>query len=170
MTERGQTLLEVTIGLGLVLVIVTAITITNINGLNSSKFSQNQTQATKLAQEGIDLVRNIRDQDNTLCHDDNVVSQKPFSGVWDMACSGCTFVIKTSGSCAGVTATTSTWLDSNSNPETITLNNLVFKRSVTIYDVVVSPTNGQKEIKVMVSWNDPSGTHNSQLSTILSQR
>lgn len=61
--QAGQSLLEITVSVGLILVIVTGLMLSTINGLKNSQFAQNQTLATKLAQEGIEKVRSIKDQD-----------------------------------------------------------------------------------------------------------
>lgn len=59
-SQSGQALLEITIATGLTVIVVTAITITTIIGLRNSQFAQNQVQATKLAQEGIEQVKAIK--------------------------------------------------------------------------------------------------------------
>src|SRR5436190_1935218 len=60
--NRGQSLLEIVVTLGLGLIIITGISIVAINGLKNSQFSKNQAVATKLAQEGLERVRQIRSQ------------------------------------------------------------------------------------------------------------
>lgn len=169
MTEKGQTLLELVIALGLIVVIITAITLTNIGGLRGSQFSQHQSIATKLAQEAVDITRSIRDNSGTVCGPAANTTNN-FNGLWTIsACpapSGCTYVLKTaSGSCSG-SPTSQYWLSSSSNPETLFQNNLSFKRQITIFDNVAS----QKELKVTVSWVDETGTHQSNLSTFLTEQ
>ena len=59
-SHKGQSLLELVVSVGLLVVVVTALAVTMINGLRNSQFSQNQSQATKLAQEGLDGVKNVK--------------------------------------------------------------------------------------------------------------
>lgn len=56
----GQSLIEVVVALGIVIIIVTAIAISTTSGLKNAQFSKNQTQATKIAQEGLEAVKVIK--------------------------------------------------------------------------------------------------------------
>lgn len=167
----GQTLLELVVALGLIGVSITAITILNINGLQNSQFSQNQLQATKLAQEGMDLVRVIREQDYTVCAPLNNNTDL-FSKIWDPAftcpavSSGCNFnIVKAAGTCNLTLpiTTTNLWLNLTSNNEILNGFGVRFKRNVTIIDILPN----QKEVKVTVKWTDTSGTHVSNVSTVM---
>jgi hypothetical protein len=64
--QQGQTLLEVAMALGIALIIISALTIVTLEGLKNSQFSQNQTQATQLAQEGLEKVKSMRDRDYSI--------------------------------------------------------------------------------------------------------
>jgi len=59
--EKGQTLLEAMIGLGVAIVVVSAIVVAIISSLNNTQFSKNQNLANHYAQEGMEIVRKIRD-------------------------------------------------------------------------------------------------------------
>lgn len=169
MTDKGQTLIELVIALGLILIVITAITLTNIGGLRGSQFSQHQVVATKLAQEALDITRSIRDKGGTVCGPAANTTNN-FSGLWPIsACpapSGCKYVLMTTaGSCSG-SPSSQFWLSSSANPEIIFQNNLNFQRQITIFDNVAS----QKEIKVTVTWVDESGSHQSNLSSFLTEK
>ncbi len=59
---QGQTLIEVVITLGVALVIITSILVL-VNASNRrATIARQSTQASKLAQEGMEIVRNIRDE------------------------------------------------------------------------------------------------------------
>lgn len=61
--QKGQTLIEAVVALMTILIIITAIAIVIVNGLYNSQFVKNQNEANKLAQEGIEIVRNIQKND-----------------------------------------------------------------------------------------------------------
>ena len=54
--NKGQTLIEMVVALGLAIIIVGAIASLTVNGLRNASQSQNQTIATKLAQQAMDQV------------------------------------------------------------------------------------------------------------------
>ena len=57
---KGQSLIEVLVALAIAIVVVTAITVTSLSSLNSAQYIRDQDQASKYAQEGIEVVRAIR--------------------------------------------------------------------------------------------------------------
>ena len=57
---KGQTLIELLIGLTITIVIISAITIVAISSLGNTRSSNNQTQATRHAGEGMEIIRMIR--------------------------------------------------------------------------------------------------------------
>lgn len=59
--EKGQTLIEILVAMSAAIVILTAISVTISSSLNNANYSKNQTLATKYAQEGMEIVRQIRD-------------------------------------------------------------------------------------------------------------
>lgn len=61
--QNGQSLLEALIGLGVAVVIASAITIAVISSLSNAQFTKNQGLAAQYAQEGIETVRKIRTTD-----------------------------------------------------------------------------------------------------------
>ena len=60
MKEKGQTLVEALIALGVAIVIISATVISVISSLSSTQFTKNQNQANHFAQEGMEIVRGIR--------------------------------------------------------------------------------------------------------------
>ncbi len=60
---KGQTLIEVLIALGVVAVIVSSIAALITTSLSNAQFGRNQNQASVYGQEGMELVRRIRDSD-----------------------------------------------------------------------------------------------------------
>lgn len=59
--QRGQTLLETLLALGVCVIILSAITVIVISSLNSTQFTKRQNLASQYAQEGMEVVRKIRD-------------------------------------------------------------------------------------------------------------
>ncbi|MBI2622025.1 hypothetical protein HYW66_00085 [Candidatus Microgenomates bacterium] len=62
-TSSGQTLLEVIVGLGVGVVVLVAITSAVLSSLTGSDFGKNQTQATLYAQQGMEVVRDLRNKE-----------------------------------------------------------------------------------------------------------
>jgi Tfp pilus assembly protein PilV len=65
MNMKGQTLVEVLIALSIAVVVITAITMLSITSLTNSQSSKNQGQATKYAQEGMEIARKVRNSNYT---------------------------------------------------------------------------------------------------------
>ena len=59
---KGQSLIEVLLALGAAVVIITAITAVVTSALNNAQFSKNQNLANQYAQQGMEVVRAIRDK------------------------------------------------------------------------------------------------------------
>lgn len=59
----GQTLIEVVVALGISVTIISAVVAVVLSALRGAEVSRTQNQATLLAQEGIEVVRQIRDTD-----------------------------------------------------------------------------------------------------------
>lgn len=60
--KKGQSLIELIAATGIVLLIVTGILVSTNRSVKNTDFSKTQAQATKYAQEGIEIARNERDQ------------------------------------------------------------------------------------------------------------
>lgn len=60
--QKGQNLIEITIAMAAIGIVLGGLVIVTLTGLKNSQFAQNQSKATKYAQETIDQIRSIRDQ------------------------------------------------------------------------------------------------------------
>ena len=58
--QRGQTLIEAVGALAVISLVISAIAIAVTTSLNNAQFNKNQSLATKYAQQGIEIVRQIR--------------------------------------------------------------------------------------------------------------
>jgi type II secretory pathway pseudopilin PulG len=60
--QKGETLLEALVALAIISVVITAVASVVTASLSNAQYNENQTQATKYAQEGLESVRKIRNQ------------------------------------------------------------------------------------------------------------
>lgn len=58
--QKGQTIIEALVALSTILLIITAISIVVVSGIYNSTYIKNQNEANKYAQQGIEIVRNIQ--------------------------------------------------------------------------------------------------------------
>lgn len=63
---KGQTLIEVLLALGTAVVVLSATVVAVLSALNNAQFSKNQNIATQYAQEGMEVMRNMRNSNWTL--------------------------------------------------------------------------------------------------------
>jgi len=59
--DSGQTLIEIILALSVVVMVITGITFAITSSLKNATFSKNQNLATSYAQQGMEIVRAIRD-------------------------------------------------------------------------------------------------------------
>lgn len=59
--EKGQTLIEILVAMGTAVVIISAITVAVISSLYNAQYSKNQNLASQYAQQGMEIMRKIRD-------------------------------------------------------------------------------------------------------------
>lgn len=158
-SERGQSLIEVIVAATVGILVVTALTFATIFSIRNASFAKNSAQATKLAQEGLENVRSIRDRDSIVDFNANRIN---FSGLFALdlshnSCSDkpCYFRF--------VSGILSQGTDVNFEPVGS------FKRQVAIGDQVspVDTTGSEKTVTVIVQWKDFAGDHESKLTTIL---
>ncbi|MDO8573519.1 MAG: hypothetical protein Q7R77_02085 [Candidatus Daviesbacteria bacterium] len=164
-SSRGSSLIEVIIAATVGILVITALTFATIFSLRNAHFAKNSAQATKLAQEGIEKVRSIRDRDNNVDIGSDVIK---FSELFDLDLSHdscgdgpCYFVFE-SGILKQKTAVNFETLGS-------------FKRQILISDETIATCSAtdyskycnQKTITVVVQWTDFAGPHESKLTTIL---
>lgn len=179
--QSGQSLIEITIMIGVAVVIVTGLVISVVNGLRNSQFAQAQTQATKLAQAGIDQVRIIRDRNYGMCLPSGPSGDQKWSAYWTFSCpvcnvangcadsnnpnTLCTFNIKTDTipSCVTNSSVQPFSLNSSVQPEVIA--GTPFTRRILVEDYNGTPNS--KKVTAIVKWTDSNGDHYSKVSTIL---
>ena len=157
--QKGQSLLELAIFIGIILVMTTGLVINVINGLRDSQTSQNQLQATKLAQEGLDQVKVIKDR-NCAVNLSGIAtpylwldSTPPV--IWDQTSIDSRIFKPTLdrfGNCR---------LDQFTSGESIPGS--IFLREINLQGA----SSEQKTVVSTVSWTDATGAHLSKLSTIL---
>lgn len=167
LTNKGQSLIEIVIMAGVLIIAVSGIVVVTLNGLKNSQYSSSQVKATKLAQEGLSKVRNIK---ITNCPVEYLTTNYLWSKVnptdltiWSdfPASTDITFkfVDPPSPACMqGLSpAGADTSLESSFNKQ--------FKRVITM-----NKNSDETEITVTseVEWNDFSGVHTSKQVTIIS--
>ena len=63
--QKGETLLEALGALAIIAIVITAVASAITTAVNSAQFNENQTLATKYAQQGVEEVRSIRNSNYT---------------------------------------------------------------------------------------------------------
>jgi len=178
-SEKGQSLIDIVISLGLLLVIISALSIATINGLRNSQFSRNQIQATKRAQDAMEQIRSIKANNYGVCINTNgPVGCGLWSDIWSRtmgvsgSCTDCRFRLLTTPAQAACQATGNALkpicLIESSSLDTLSNG---FKQDIFVEDEKAAGVKvpNQLKITVKVSWTDTSGTHESVLATILSK-
>lgn len=64
-SQKGQSMLEAVAALGVIAIVMTALTIAVLLGLGNSGYSKKENIATQYAQQGMELLRNKRETDGT---------------------------------------------------------------------------------------------------------
>lgn len=168
-SEKGQTLIELIVVISVAAIVVGALVFAIIASLRNAQFSKNQSQATKLAQEGIEKVRSGRDRGETIGGSFTIgsaaIDSWQDSDLWSQQISqncvpNCYFKFGSSGF---QYLTAASDLPSGAEDP---LSDGKFKRVVILADNSI--THGsQKTVTVIVRWTDFSGNHESRLTTIL---
>ena len=65
-SEAGQSLIELIVVTAVAVIVVGALTFATIASLRNAAFAKNQSQATKLAQDGLERMRSLRDRDSDI--------------------------------------------------------------------------------------------------------
>ncbi len=180
-SEKGQSLVEVTIAATVGIMVVSALTFATIFSLRNANFAKTSSQATKLAQEGIERVRTGRDRNQAINNNGALGNVTSWNGdsrgtgaVWDYQINGncttyCYFNVDTAGSLQFLNAAASI----PSAAETIGQFRRVVilsdnSSSVTLPDGTSVPSYQiQKTVTALVTWTDFAGSHESRLVTIL---
>ena len=171
---KGQTLLELVVGLGIIMVVLGAAAISVTQSLRNSQFSKNNAQATKLAQENLEKVRTIKNSNFGVCLTSNINTCLTWENIWTQifgnlpACANptatCTFEILNSPCTLTATGTKPICLVYKSSPAIVPGG--FFSYQVYIEDEV---SNLQKRVTSKVFWTDSTGQHVSELVTVLSK-
>lgn len=193
--QTGQTLLELLVVMTIVSIVVGGLVFAIIGSIRNSSFAKNQAEATKFAQEGIERVRSGRDRNDpiggnfvimgstiTSWQDSNLWSNRIDKNCGDTGANppiNCYFKLTYNNTSIGVGSsypgaitylTASTTIPSTA--ETIS-SSTQFTRAVILTDSNdicssnVRCYTVEKDVRVVVSWTDFTGTHESRLSTIL---
>jgi type II secretory pathway pseudopilin PulG len=139
-SAQGQSLIEVVVAIAVVILIVSGLIIAVISSLRSAQSSKARSVSTKLTQDGIESIRNLRD-----------------SG-W------ATFISKSSATswCLG---TDGLLTDHPPCPQNIVTGGITFIRTVLIAD-----TGGdQATVTVTVTWTEGQTAKNSTVTTVLTK-
>lgn len=164
--DKGQSLMELVVVIAVIIIVVSALTFATIASLRNAQFSKNQAQATKLAQEGIERIRALRDRDtanaiNYIKGDGSMATK--FSDLWavNLSCpTNCYFYFNYASPPVLIGATVANFENIPPPPDTPQ-----FSRKVIIEDV--GNGQSQKKVTVITGWTDISGPHESKLTTIL---
>ena len=166
-SQKGQTLIEAVIAMAIALVLISSV-LTLVNRSNSRATNARQsTQASKLAQEGLEIVRHIRDNDydgsltgfGAVCGGSTRWSDLYDCTVGDLSAGLDPCLITVSG------IPTTTWCLVLNTAETITLDSATFTRNAQIVDnlsPICSDLSGvtsadTKRVIVTVTWQSPVG-------------
>ncbi len=179
-SENGQTLIELIVVVSVSVIVVGALVFATIASLRNAQFSKNQAQATKLAQEGLEIVRSSRDQNSEIVGacgfgytyfnwngdtSDPICSGVSCYSIWNCQIfNTCTqhlyfqlepgaLLVNSCGSSVPVNNYTDVYGDGK------------FYRAIIISDD--SNYRSQKIVTAVVQWTDFSGTHQSKLTTVL---
>lgn len=191
LSPKGQNLIEITIVMAAIGVVLGALIIVVLTGLKNSQYAQNQSKATKYAQEAIDQIRAIRDQDGVIIfHNSSCTSNSyKFSDLWNFDLSSANpaciaGVLSNPSICAFTTTPTNpcaqnicSFKISQSGglsleewgPEVIN-QEIGLTRQIIIGEDSPPAICKSKKITVRVTWKDTKGDHESNLQTILTPR
>ncbi len=169
LNSDGQTLLEVIIVATVAILIIGAFAFATISSLRNADFAKNQAQATKLAQEGIEKVRSIRDRGDPITGgftiDSFAIDSWKDDDLWRQISHTCLAPINCYFKLSGANLQfigTGNDVPTSAEP----LGDNKFKRAIILSDDPVSYQD-RKNVVVIVRWTDFSGDHQSQLTTIL---
>lgn len=152
---RGQSLIELVVVVAVIVIVIGALTFATIASLRNANFAKSQAQATKLAQEGLEKVRSLRDRDDPVDYvKADLTHTNKFSDLW-----GITFSCPSNCYFYFIIGT----LVSGNGFEAVSTD---FKRQILIEEEGSDPAK-QKKVTVRVVWTDFAGDHESRLTTVL---
>lgn len=182
--ERGQTLLELVVVMGVSVLVIGALVFATISSLRNAQFSKNQTLATKLAQERIERVRTARDRNHSITiSGTNAVTS--WDGSSTSTCAGNSLIKEDSIWCYQIPGdcdnpginNTCYYFKLESSGALTPISTTSFPDSqaeqVSSFRIAIALSNDMgdyqnaKRVTSIVKWTDFSGDHESRLTTIL---
>lgn len=177
--QKGQALLEILIALVIGIIVATAFVTLGVVSVRNSRFSTNQTTATKLAQEGMEAIVTIRDQNTSgavigiggnqrwadLYNPPSLTCSPPDDPT--VSCLLTDFILQEAPCTPGglPTPTPQRCIEKNASPPVLNRPNDIFKRKIRITETGVAGEETEiKNVTVFVYWTDPTGLHKSVLS------
>lgn len=139
--QRGQTLIELLVTLGVATIFIVTLISLSTGALGNTNFSRAQSDGNRYGREALEWLRGQRDSDWT------------------------TFASKSSGSGTTWCLSTLVWPGSSGSCGSTKIPNTNFTRETTL------TTNSATKITIVinVTWTDGKGTHNAQLNSILTK-
>lgn len=153
--QKGQSLIEVLVVLAITSIMLVALIMIILASLKNAQFAQNQTQATKLAQNTIDQIRILRDNNKN-----GTLDTACFVELWNTSTHYCT-----TADCYYRLTTLGDYLE---NKGTTSFKDSLgggFSRQIKISQ----PIGTNIKLTVEVFWTDSSGEHSSNLETVLTK-
>jgi type II secretory pathway pseudopilin PulG len=147
MKQKGQSLFELVFALGIISLVLVAVVSLTTKSLSNSTFSKNNSLAARYNQQAMEWVRGQRDTD------------------WDIFIGTITQTGSVNSSVWCINNLTFDHLGNCGTNEYIT--STLFKREMSFNYVVGPPV--EVQVVSTVSWQDPSGPHDSQASTTLTK-
>lgn len=160
LSAKGQTLLELVVGMSLITVVIGALAITTTYSLRNTQFSKNQALATKFAQENLEKVRTIKSSNDGVCLQGQTPC-KTWDEIWGITFAGSSYVLTTSCTVTG-NIVKPLCLSYNLTPANLGNG---FTGQIIIEDEAAS----QKRVRSKVYWTDSTGQHVSELVTVFSK-
>jgi hypothetical protein len=182
-SDKGQTLIEVIAAIGIGSIIIVALLSLATRSNRNANFASTSSQATKLSQQGLEIIRNIDSVNfpgavtrlaacDPMCNMTNIYSETygNLAGQYNFV-----LVKLNTGVCVGINESWCLDYGGLTDPplEEISADLGNFTREVRIEDAdnpcndTLPPTES-KLVTVVVRWDDPSGSHDAQVSTCIS--
>lgn len=169
--EKGQSLIEVLV-VGIVsAIMILALIMIILNSLKNAQFAQNQTQATKLAQDTIDKIRILRDKNSSLA----ISGTYCFNAIWPTVTTDPLYC-GTNKYCyfKSPSDTSIDFVGTDFYPPgtpTLVTEDLPggFSRQIRVSQTDTTYPNTFVNLIVTINWSDSSGAHSSQLETIITK-
>lgn len=159
--SKGQSLPEVLVSLAVAVVVIGALIVGVSTSIRSASFAQDQVQATKLAQDALEKVRAARDRDAQLQLSSGTKSFSQFIGDSSDCAPTCYFTLVNETS-----ASVTLHQETSSSNSIVGISGTTFQRQIK----AVNRTANQKTFTARIIWTDGTGSHESNLETILTNQ